>query len=101
MAEALGDPRVPGEIPLLEPGCKETGRDPVELPRGSGLSSPLPRCRKAGDSPARTLLLIPLGKGPGEARVSHERQGKRFSFLNPFAKKPVSLREKLRSLYGF
>lgn len=101
MAEALGDPRVPGEIPLLEPGCKETGRDPVELPRGSGLSPPVPRCGEAGDSPARTLLLIPPGKGPGEARVSHERQGKRFSFLSPFAKKPVSLREKLRSLYGF
>lgn len=92
MAEALGDPRAPREIPLLETGCKETGRVPVELPGGPGLSPPLSRrgWGEAGASPARTVLLIPPGKGPGEAQVSHERRGKRISFLKPFAENPVS-----------
>lgn len=63
MAEPLGDPAVGGEIPLLELGCVETGRDPVKLP--GGLSPPVPAVGSwgfpGGDPPP-----ILLGTDPGK-----------------------------------
>lgn len=87
MAEPLGDPAVRGEIPLLELGCVETGRDPVKLP--GRLSPPVPPVGQLG-IPLRRPSPYPPRNGPGEALVSLERQGQRFSFLNPLAENPVS-----------
>lgn len=78
MAEPLGDPRVPGDIPLQEMGWEEAGRDPVKLPG----DPPVPLRRELGIPWRRPSPLSLLGRDPGKPRCPRRDGGKRFSFLN-------------------
>lgn len=84
-AEAPGDPRVPGAIPLLETGCREAGReagrDPVEVPGGPGRVRFSPLGVGAVGIPLRGPSSSPLrGRGPGKPGCSTRDGESAFPF---------------------
>lgn len=79
MAEPLVDPRVPGEIPLLEMSCKETGRDPVKL-LGGPASVRLSPCRKLGIPLRRPSPFALLGRDLGKPGCPTRDRDSTFPF---------------------